>query len=74
MSSNNYAVFSGPLNLTGTFRVLRMRTFPSENLDYDEVAEGGVLTNSNELSALIANADCLRFADFGNGLRGLYAE
>src|SRR5580704_6570019 len=74
MGSNNYAVFGPKLNLDGTFRVLRMKTLPSEHLYYDEVAECGVSTNSLELKALIAIAQSLQFVDFGNGLLGIYAE
>ena len=74
MSSNNYAVFGENFSLEGAFRVLRMETFPSANLDYDEVAECGVSTHSGELRELIAKANSLRFADFGNGLRGVYAQ
>jgi hypothetical protein len=74
MGSNNYAVFGPKLNLEGIFRVLRMKSLPSETLYYDEVAECGVPTNSLELKALIATAQSLQFVDFGNGLVGIYGE
>jgi hypothetical protein len=74
MTSLNYGVFGKPFNLEGAFRVLRMESFPSENLDYDEVAECGTATSASELRALIAMAKSLQFVDFGNGLIGLHAE
>jgi hypothetical protein len=43
-------------------------------LYFDEVVECGVLTNSHELRVLIAKANRLRCADFGNGLLGLFIE
>jgi hypothetical protein len=51
-----------------------MKSLPSENLYYDEVAECGVSTNSHELNALIATAQSLQFVDFGNGLVGICGE
>jgi hypothetical protein len=74
MGSLNYGVFGKPFNLQGTFRVLRLKSLPSENLYYDEVAESGVSTNSHELKVLIATAQSLQFVDFGNGLVGIYGE
>ena len=74
MSSLNYAIFSEPFNLDGTFRVLRMTGFPTEPFYYDEVAECGTATNATQLTELIATANSLRFADFGNGLLGVYGE
>ena len=68
MGSLNYGVFGKPFNLQGTFRVLRLKSLPSENLYYDEVVESGVSTNSHELKVLIATAQSLQFVDFGNGL------
>jgi hypothetical protein len=74
MTSLNYAIFSEPFNIDGSFRVLRLTGFPSEPLYFDEVAECGTATSETELRALVARANSLRFADFGNGLRGFYAE
>jgi hypothetical protein len=74
MGSLNYGVFGKPFNLQGTFRVLRMKNLPSKILYYDEVAESGFSTDSNELKALIAIAQSLQFVDFGNGLSGIYAR
>jgi hypothetical protein len=74
MSSNNYAVYGNKFSLEGTFRVLRMTDSRSEPpLDYEEV-ECATKANSSELRALITTAQSLQFVDFGNGLRGLYAE
>jgi hypothetical protein len=74
MGSLNYGAFGPKFNLQGMFRVLRMKSLPSGNLYYDEVAECGVSTDSNELKALIATAQTLQIVDFGNGLLGIYAE
>lgn len=74
MSPNNYAVFGNKFSLEGAFRVLRMETFPSDNLNHEDVAECGVLTVSSDLKAMMSVATSLRFVDFGNGLMGLYAE
>ena len=73
MSSNNYAIFGPRFGLEGSFRVLRMKSLPSEGY-YDEVEECGVSTNLADLRALVATAQSLQFVDFGNGLRGLYDE
>jgi hypothetical protein len=74
MSSNNYAIYGKRFSLEGTFRVLRMTDSRSEPpLDYEEV-ECATKANSSGLRALIAKANYLRIADFGNGLLGLYAE
>jgi len=74
MSSNNYAVYEKRFSLEGTFRVLRMTNSRSEPpLDYEEV-ECATKATSGELKSLIATAHSLQFVDFGNGLRGLYAE
>jgi hypothetical protein len=70
----NYGVFGKPFNLQGRFRVLRMKRLPSEKFYYEEVAECGVPTNTNELKSLIATAQTLQIVDFGNGLLGIYAE
>jgi hypothetical protein len=74
MSSNNYGVFGKKFSLEGAFRVLRIETFPSENLDHEDVTECGVLTVSSDLKTMMSMATSLRFVDFGNGLMGLYAE
>lgn len=74
MTSLNYAIFSERFNLAGNFRVLRRTGFPSEPLYYDEVVDCGTATSETELRALVAQANCLRMADFGNGLRGIYGE
>ena len=74
MSSNNYAVYGNKFSLEGAFRVLRMTDSRSEpNLDYEDV-ECSTKANLGELRALIAIAQSLQIVDFGNGLRGLYAE
>jgi hypothetical protein len=74
MSSLNYAAFGQRFSLEGAFRVLRKTDFPSEPLYYDEVVDCGTVTSETELRALVAQANCLRMADFGNGLRGIYGE
>ena len=75
MSSNNYAVYGQRFSLEGTtFRVLRMTDSRSEPpLGYEEV-ECATKANLSELRALITTAQSLQTVDFGNGLRGLYAE
>jgi hypothetical protein len=74
VSSNNYAVYGPRFSLEEAFRVLRMKSLPSGNFYYDEIAECGVVTSASELKSLIGTAHSLQFVDFGNGLTGLHAE